>query len=79
MATPEKSVSEPIHAAGGWHILAVLGAKPADLSQVRDQIANILRESKTTQNEQAYVEKLLDDKHLTVNESAAAALFAAKK
>jgi parvulin-like peptidyl-prolyl isomerase len=79
MATPEKGVSEPIHAAGGWHIMTVLGAKQAELGQVREQIANILRQSKTTQNEQAYVEKLLDDKHLTVNETAAAKLFAAKK
>ena len=79
MATPEKGVSEPIHAAGGWHILTVLASKPADLAQVRDQIANVLRESKTTQNEQAYVGKLLDDKHLTVNETAAATLFTAKK
>ena len=79
MATPDKGVSEPIRAAGGWHILTVLGSKPADLGQVRDRIASILREFKTTQNEQAYVEKLLDDKHLTVNETAAATLFTAKK
>ena len=79
MATPEKGVSEPIHAAGGWHILTVLGAKPADLGQVHDQIANLLREGKTAQTQQAYIDKLLIERQLTVNETAAATLFAAKK
>ncbi len=79
MATPEKGVSEPIHAAGGWHILTVLGAKPADIGQVHDQIANLLREGKATQTQQAYVDKRLNERQLTVNETAAATLFAAKK
>jgi parvulin-like peptidyl-prolyl isomerase len=79
MATGEKGVTDPILAAGGWHIIAVMGVKPAELSQVHDQIASILRERKFVQNQQAYIEKLLDEKHLTVNETAAAAMFAAKK
>ncbi len=78
-ALPEKGVSEPIHVAGGWHIMMLLGTKPADYAQVRDQIANVLRETKTAQASQAYVEKLLDDNHLTVNETAAAALFQTTK
>ena len=78
-ATPDKGVSEPIHAAGGWHIIEVMGVKPADLAQVRDQIAGALRQNKTMQTQQAYVEKLLSDRQLTVNEAAATALFAAKK
>jgi hypothetical protein len=79
MATPVKGVTEPIHAAGGWHIMEVLGVKPADLGQVHDQIANLLRANKAAQNQAAYLEKVLADKQLTVNETAAAALFAAKK
>ncbi len=78
-ATPEKGVSEPIHAAGGWHIIQMLGVKPADFAQVRDQIAGALRQNKTMQTQQAYVEKLLSDRQLTVNETAATALFADKK
>jgi hypothetical protein len=46
---------------------------------VRDQIAAALRDVKTNQNGQAYVEKLLADRHLTVNETAAATLFEATK
>ena len=78
-AMPEKAVTEPIHAAGGWHIMTVLGVKPAELSQVHDVIASALRQGKAAQAQQAYVEKLLTDSKLTVNETAAAALFAAKK
>jgi parvulin-like peptidyl-prolyl isomerase len=74
----DKGVSDAVHAAGGWHILTVLGTKPPEfrpINQVRDQIVALLRETKIAQNDQAYVEKLLDDKHLTVNETAAQALF----
>jgi parvulin-like peptidyl-prolyl isomerase len=78
-ALPEKGVSEPVHAAGGWHILMLLGAKLAEFAQVRDQLATILRDSKLNQNEQAYSEKLLADKHVTVDDAAAAALFGVKK
>lgn len=79
MALGDKGVSEPVHAAGGWHILSLSGVKQAEFDQVKDQIANVLREAKLQQNQQAYVEKLLDTDHVTVNETAAAALFAAKK
>jgi len=78
-ATPDRGVSEPIHAAGGWHIIQVIAHKPADLAQVHDQIAGALRQNKAVQTQQAYAEKLLNDKQVTVSESAAAALFQAKK
>jgi peptidylprolyl isomerase len=78
-ATPVKGVSEPIHAAGGWHIIEVMGVKPADFAQVHDQIAGLLRQNKAVQTQQAYVEKLLADRQVTVNETAATALFAEKK
>jgi parvulin-like peptidyl-prolyl isomerase len=78
-ALPEKGVSEPVHVAGGWHIMMLLGTKPADYAQVRDQLANVLRETKAAQASQVYVEKLLDDNHVTVNETAAAGLFSPTK
>jgi parvulin-like peptidyl-prolyl isomerase len=71
-------ITEPIRAAGGWHIIEVTGIQPPvhpTLDQVRGQIIVLLRESR----ENDYVLKLLNDKHLTVNETAAAALFAAPK
>jgi hypothetical protein len=39
----------------------------------------LLRRAKLQQNQQAYLEKLLSDDKVTVNETAAAALFAQKK
>ncbi|HUK60661.1 MAG TPA: peptidylprolyl isomerase [Stellaceae bacterium] len=78
-ALPEKGVSEPVHTAGGWHIMMLLGTKPADYAQVHDQFVAVLRETKTAQASQAYVAKLLDDNHVTVNETAAAGLFGASK
>lgn len=81
-ANGDKGVTEPIRAAGGWHILSVLGTQapaPRPLDQVHDQLAAALRESQINRNDQAYVDKLLDDRHLTINETAAAALFETKK
>lgn len=78
-ATGDRGVTDAIHVAGGWHILMMLGRKTADFDQVRDQIAGILRENKSAQMQQAYVEKMLEDQKVTIDETAAAALFAAKK
>jgi parvulin-like peptidyl-prolyl isomerase len=78
-ALPERGVTEPIHVAGGWHIMILLGTKPADYAQVHDQIANVLREAKAAQGSQAYVARLLDANHVTVNETAAASLFTTTK
>jgi peptidylprolyl isomerase len=78
-ALSDKGVSEPVHVAGGWHIVTLLGTKPADFDQVKNQIAGVMREQKMAQASQAYVEKLLNDSKLTVNETAAASLFGAQK
>ncbi|HXQ49870.1 MAG TPA: peptidylprolyl isomerase [Stellaceae bacterium] len=78
-ASGEKGVTDPVHVGGGWHVLTMLGRKQADFAQVHDQIANALRENKFAQSQQAYVDKLLEDQHLSIDETAAAALFAPKK
>jgi hypothetical protein len=44
------------------------------LEQVHDLIVKLLREGKANE----YVQKLLDEKRLTVNETAAVKLFTAK-
>jgi peptidylprolyl isomerase len=72
-------VTEPINAAGGWHIVEVLGTVPGQsdppLDQVHDLIVKLLRDGKANE----YVQKLLDDKRLTVNETAAVKLFSVKQ
>ncbi len=72
-----KGIAGPIHVAGGWHILDVTAIAPTvhpPLDQVRGAIVKLLRDGK----ENEYVQKLLEDKHLTVNETAAARIFAKK-
>lgn len=72
-----RGVTEPINAAGGWHIVAVTGSIPSSqppLEQVHDGIVKLLRDARAND----YVQKLLDEKKLTVNETAAVKLFAAK-
>jgi parvulin-like peptidyl-prolyl isomerase len=78
MALGGKGVTDPIHVQGGWHIVEVLAQKPADFDQVKPQIMTLMREAKAQQLQQAYLEKLLTDDKVTVNETAAAALFATK-
>jgi parvulin-like peptidyl-prolyl isomerase len=77
LALGGKGVTDPIHAPGGWHIIQVMGTAPPvlpPLDQLHDTIVKLLRESKAN----AFVDKLLEDKHVTVNETAAAAFFEAK-
>jgi peptidylprolyl isomerase len=72
-----RGTTDPIRAAGGWHIIQVIATAPPvlpPLDQLHDAIVKLLRESKAN----AYVDKLLEDKHVTVNETAAAAVFAEK-
>lgn len=68
----------PIHAMGGWHIIEVLGTAPPvhpPLAQVRGAIIKLLRDGRAN----AYITRLLDEKHVTVNETAAEALLANDK
>jgi peptidylprolyl isomerase len=72
-----KGITEPINAAGGWHIVEVAGTAPpvrASYEQAHDVIVKLLRDAKANE----YVQKMLDEKRLTVNETAAVKLFTAK-
>jgi peptidylprolyl isomerase len=78
----EKGITDPVYAGGGWHIIEILSVKPSEvrpLHQVRDEIINGLRENKLRQDSIAYITKLLNEQHLTVDEAAIAALFPAAK
>lgn len=68
---PEGSVSDPVRGPGGWHVLKLLGtrpAAPAPLPDVRDALVRALRQDKRTQNERAYIAGLLKTQPLQVNE-----------
>ena len=67
------TLSQPLRAADGWHILKLLDAKPEkplSLAEVRDALANRLREQRAEANRRAYIAKLLEQSPPTINELA---------
>ena len=78
----ENEVSDPIRTSAGWHIVQMLGTKPAaprPLEEVRQSLIATLRQQKVAQNEQAYVTDLLAKQHMAINEIAADKLFQSLK
>jgi len=71
VALKDDAVSEPIRAPDGWHIIKLLGTKPAGpaaLQDVHDQLVRGLRQQRTTQNERAYVEDLMRKQPIQLDE-----------
>jgi parvulin-like peptidyl-prolyl isomerase len=78
----DNEVSEPIRTTAGWHVVQMLGTKPAaprPLEEVRQSLIASLRQQKVTQNEQAYVSDLLARQHVAINEIAADKLIQSMK
>jgi peptidylprolyl isomerase len=78
----DNEISEPIRTAAGWHVVQMLGTKPAaprPLDEVRQSLAASLRQQKVAQNEQAYVSDLLARQHVAINEIAADKLIQSMK
>lgn len=58
----ENAISAPIRTPDGWHIIKVLGSKPAGiapLADVHDALVRAMRQQRAQQNERAYVQVLL--------------------
>jgi peptidylprolyl isomerase len=71
-------ISDPISAAGGWHIVRLVDTKPAaprPLAEVKDSLVVLLRQRKTQDDQQAYVERLLVKAPVAVNETRLRKLF----
>ncbi len=67
----EGAISEPVRAPDGWHLLRLLGtrpAAPATLPEVRDQLVRALRAQRLQQNERAYVDDLLRRQPILIDE-----------
>ncbi len=65
------AISEPVRAGDGWHLLRLLGTKPAGLASLADArpaLVRALRQQRTRQNEQAYVDTLLKQEPIQINE-----------
>lgn len=77
-AMSKDSISEPIQLDDGWHIIKLIEVKePATppLSQIHDQIASQLRLIRVQTERQAYLEKLLQQNPVNINESALPKVF----
>lgn len=71
------AISEPVKLEDGWHILKLLETKPAytrPLTEVRDLLAQRLREERQAANRRKLLSKLAEDTPVTINEIAIAKL-----
>jgi hypothetical protein len=67
----EGAVSDPIHAADGWHLVRLLGTKPAGpapLADIRDNLVRALRQQKQQENVRAYLAGMLKQQPIQINE-----------
>ena len=68
---PEGAVSEPLRAPDGWHIVKMLGSKPATvapLSDVQAQLVQALKQARTQAAVRQYLEDLVRKEPIQINE-----------
>ncbi len=64
-------VTEPVHTADGWHIIKVLGIKPAGvatLAEAHDALARALRQERSVQLQRRYVGDLLQQDPIHIDQ-----------
>lgn len=74
----EGVVSGPIQLADGWHVVKLLGTRPAStrpLAEVREALVARLRAERARANRQAHLAKLLEQNPPAVNELALSGLL----
>jgi peptidylprolyl isomerase len=67
----ENAISEPVRSPEAWHIVKLLGTKPASvlpLDQVRDTLVQALRQTMAQQLARAYVDEMLRKEPIKLNE-----------
>jgi peptidylprolyl isomerase len=70
-AMPDNAVSEVIHLPDGYHIIHLMGTKPAapaPLDDVKPQIIALLRQARTQQGIRTYVDAMLKSQPIQLNE-----------
>jgi peptidylprolyl isomerase len=77
---PDNGITEPVRSAEAWHVVKLLGSRPAGpvpLDQVRETIVQALRQGRTQQLARAYVEDLVRKEPIQLNEIDLARVTAA--
>lgn len=67
----DDAISEPIHAADGWHLVKLLGTRPAataTLDQARETLVKLLRQQKASENARAYLQQMQAKQPIEINE-----------
>lgn len=75
-------VTDPIQLADGWHIVKVLEIqepRPAGLEEIREQLAGRLRAQRELMNREAFLNNLLRENPVMINEVALSTLAADPK
>lgn len=70
-ALAEGAVSDPIRSPQGWHIVKLIGTKPATpmtLAEAHDALVRALRQERAAQLQRNYITNLLHDDPIQVNE-----------
>jgi parvulin-like peptidyl-prolyl isomerase len=73
MGLANGAVSDPIRLDDGWHIIRLIDTKAAytrQLAEVRDQLAQRIREERAAANRRAYLAKLIEQSPPVINELA---------
>lgn len=73
MGLANGAVSDPIRLDDGWHIIRLIDTKAAytrQLAEVRDQLAQRIREERVSANRRAYLAKLIEQSPPVINELA---------
>jgi parvulin-like peptidyl-prolyl isomerase len=73
MGLANGAVSDPIRLDDGWHIIRLIDTKAAytrPLAEVRDQLAQRIREERASANRRAYLAKLIEQSPPVINELA---------
>lgn len=76
------AVTDPIQLADGWHIVKVLEIqepRPAGLEEIREQLAGRLRAQRELMNREAFLNNLLRENPVMINEVALSTLAADSK
>ncbi len=65
------AISEPVHTPDGWHLLKLIGTRPAGiapLADVRDNIIQAMRQSRAQAAARSYVDAMLRKEPIQLNE-----------